>query len=259
MRIIHENAYRLLNLVMPFLYLRSITKTTEVHQVNEQIKMKLRVGSFDKWAVYQVWKFGDYKSKSFAIQPTDTIIDIGGHIGSFSIWAAKQAHRGRVFTFEPNPENFLLLKENKEINQASNLEIFNMAVSETIGEITLFNSVHQNMGHSIYEYSLPNQTKVKTTMLDEILRSNNIQKVDLLKIDAEGAEYPILLNASPRTLQKIEKIILEYHDYLNHGHTYQDIKKHLETNGFKVDVSGSLYRRKALKLGILTARRMNSI
>lgn len=256
MRIIHESMYWLINFFMPFLCLKNIGQDTVVYPVNDSIKMKLRVGSFDKWAMYQVWKFGDYKNKSFDIQPTDTIIDIGGHIGSFSIWAATQAHQGRVFTFEPNIENFLLLKENKEINQISNLEIFNMAVSEKIGEATLFNSAHQNMGHSLYEYNLPNQAKVKTTILDEILQSNNIHKVDLLKIDAEGAEYPILLSASPQTLQKVNKIILEYHDYLSHGYTYQDIKNYLETNGFRVELKASLYRRKALKLGILTARRI---
>lgn len=257
MRVIHESAYWFVNFFMPFLYLQNIGQETVIHPVNDSVKMKLRVGSFDKWAMYQVWKFGDYKSKSFAIQPTDTIIDIGGHIGSFSIWAAKQAHQGKVFTFEPNPENFLMLKENKEINQILNLEIFNLAVSDSIGEITLFNSVHQNMGHSIYEKHLLHQTIVKTISLDEILKANQIEKVDLLKIDAEGAEYPILLNTSPAVLQKIDKIILEYHDYLSHGYTYQDIKKYLEANGFTVQRKTSLYRQSVLKLGVLIARRIN--
>lgn len=257
MRIIHESLYWLINFLMPFLYLQNIGQKTVIHPVNDSIKMKLRVGSFDKWATYQVWKFGDYKSKSFAIQPTDTIIDIGGHIGSFSIWASQQAHQGKVYTFEPNPENFHLLRENKELNQVSNLEIFNLAVADKIGELTLFNSVHQNMGHSLYENHLPNYVKVKTTTLDEILQIHNIQKVHLLKIDAEGAEYPILLNASSQTLQKINKIILEYHDYLSHGFTYQDIKKYLETNGFKVERKANLYRQNVLKLGILTARKID--
>ncbi|MBL8098541.1 MAG: FkbM family methyltransferase [Anaerolineales bacterium] len=241
---------------MPFLYLKNIGQETVIHLVSDSVKMKLRVGSFDKWAMYQVWKFGDYKSKSFAIQPTDTIIDIGGHIGSFSIWAAKQAHQGKVFTFEPNTENFLLLRENKELNQIANLEIFNLAVSDKIGEITLFNSMQQNMGHSIYESHLLNHTLVKTIPLDEILKANQIEKVDLLKVDAEGAEYPILLNASSHTLQKIDKIILEYHDYLNHEYTYQDIKNHLENNGFVVERKTSLYRQSVLKLGVLIARRI---
>ena len=241
---------------MPFLYLQDLGKETVIHPINDSIKMKLRVGTYDKWATYQVWKFEDYKNKLFTIQPTDTIIDIGGHIGSFSIWASKQASNGKVYTFEPNVENFHLLKENKELNQISNLEIFNLAVSNNIGEVILFNSVYQNLGHSLYENHLLNKTIVQSTTLDKILEDNRLEKVDLLKVDAEGAEYSILLNASAHTLQKIDKIILEYHDYLNHGFTFQDIKKHLEINGFEVEQKASLYRQRVLKLGLLIARRI---
>jgi FkbM family methyltransferase len=257
MRLIHENAYRFLNLFMPLLYLRHIRQDTVIHSVNDSIKMKLRVGSFDKWATYQVWKFGDYKSKGLTIQPKDTIIDIGGHIGSFSIWAAKQANRGQVFTFEPNHENFGLLQENQKINNVSNLKVFNLAVADKAGEITLFNSKHQNMGHSFYENHLQNKTTVKTITLAEILESNKINKVDLLKVDAEGAEYPILLNTSPKVLQKINKIILEYHDYLNHGYNYQDIKHHLKSNGFEVEQTANVLQRNLFKIGLLKAIRKN--
>lgn len=257
MRLISENSYRFTNFFMYFLYLGSIGQETTIYQVNNDIKMKLRVGSYDKWATYQVWKFGDYKSKSFSIQPNDTIVDIGGHIGSFSIWAARQANNGQVFTYEPNSDNFKLLQENKNLNQVSNLNIFNMAVAEQAGEMTLFNSAHQNMGHSLYENHLPNKTVVKTTTIDEILETNKIKQVDLLKIDAEGAEYPILLNAQSNTLQKVNKIILEYHDYLNHGYTYRDIGNKLKSNGFQVEIVADFYKRNVLKLGVLIARKIN--
>src|SRR5688572_16229123 len=130
MRVIHESAFRFIHFFAPLLYLRAIGQYTEVHQVSKTIKMKMRVRSFDKWAAYQVWKFGEYKDKNFFIKPKDVILDIGGHIGSFSIWAAQQASKGKVYTFEPNRENFQLLKENKKLNRATNLHIFNLAVSE---------------------------------------------------------------------------------------------------------------------------------
>lgn len=256
MRIIQENAYWLLNFFMPLLYLRHIRQETVIHPVNNSIKMKLRVGSFDKWATYQVWKFGEYTDKHFAIQPNDIVVDIGGHIGSFSIWAAKQAFNGKVFTFEPNLENFQLLKENKELNNVSNLHIYNMAVSDKVGNVSFFNSDHQSMGHSMYEHELPNKTTVHATSLDEIMLSNKIEKIDFLKIDAEGAEYPILLNASATSLSKINKIFIEYHDYLNHGKTYKDIESHLKRNGFDVELGANIFQRKMLKLGLLKARRI---
>lgn len=256
MRIIQENAYWLINLFMPLLYLKHIRQKTVIHPVNHSIKMKLRVGSFDKWATYQVWKFGEYTDKQFKIKPTDMIVDIGGHIGSFSIWAAKQAFNGKVFTYEPNFDNFRLLKENKKINNVSNLKIHNMAVSDKVGKVSFFNSEHQSMGHSMYEHELPNKTTVLATSLDEILQSNKIKKIDFLKIDAEGAEYPILLNATAKTLSKVNKIFIEYHDYLNHGKTYQDITSHLKLHGFEVQLGANIFQRKLLKLGLLKARRI---
>ncbi len=255
MRIIHENLYQFLNIFIPLLYLKNIHQETVIYSVNDSIKMKLRVGTYDKWATYQVWKFGDYKTKGFHINPKDIIIDIGGHIGSFSIWAAKQAHQGQVFTFEPNIENFNLLQENKRLNDVSNLTAFNLAVAHKKGEITLFNSKHQNMGHSFYEDDLSSKTIVQAISLAEILQINKIKKVDLLKIDAEGAEYQILLNTPAKVLNKVTKIILEYHDYLNHGYTYQDIKKYLSACGFEVELDTNVFQRKVFKIGILKAIR----
>ena len=257
MRVIHESAFRFIHFFAPLLYLRAIGQHTEVHQVSKTIKMKMRVRSFDKWAAYQVWKFGEYKDKNFFIKPKDVILDIGGHIGSFSIWAAQQASKGKVYTFEPNRENFQLLKENKKLNHATNLHIFNLAVSERAGKVSFFNSAHQSMGHSLYEDTMPNKTIVNATTLSEILKTNRIDKVDFLKIDAEGAEYPILLNATSNVLSRVNKIFVEYHDYLNHGKTYQDIANHLRINGFEVELGANIFQRKMLKLGMLKAIRIN--
>lgn len=256
MRVISQTTFRFMHFFAPLLYLRAIGQETETHHINKTIKMKMRVKSFDKWAAYQVWKFGEYTDKHFTILPKDTIVDIGGHIGSFSIWAAKQAFKGKVFTFEPNLENFKLLKENKEINNVSNLQIYNTAVSDKVGNISFFNSDHQSMGHSMYEHELPNKTTVDATTLEEILKSNKIEKVNFLKIDAEGAEYPILLNANVNLLNKVDKIFIEYHDYLNHGKTYQDIEQHLKSHGFEVELGANIFQRKLLKLGFLKARRI---
>jgi FkbM family methyltransferase len=256
MRVISQTTFRFFHFFAPLLYLRAFGQETEIHQINATVKMKMRVKSFDKWAAYQVWKFGEYSDKHFTIQPKDIIVDIGGHIGSFSIWAAKQAFNGKVFTFEPNTENFQLLKENKRINKVSNLQIYNMAVSDKVGKVSFFNSEHQSMGHSMYEDELPNKTTVDATTLLEILKTNKIKKVDFLKIDAEGAEYPILLNANATLLNKIDKIFIEYHDYLNHGKTYQDITNHLKSHGFEVELGANIFQRKMLKLGFLKARRI---
>ena len=215
----------------------------------------MRVNTYDRQALHEVWAQKEYEDEHFTIGPNDVVVDIGAHIGTFSVWAAKQATSGRVYAFEPNQENYRLLEENKQLNNLTNLHLFNLAVSNQVGEAVLFNSDHHSLSHSFFEVGAPNQTTVRTTSLAEILQANGIHRVNYLKIDAEGAEYLIVLNTPARALRRIDKIIIEYHDYLNHDHTYQDLEKYLAENGFEVELGASAVQRALLKIGLLKARR----
>jgi len=85
------------------------------------------------------------------------------------------------------------------------------------------------------------------------MKQNRIKRIDLLKIDAEGAEYDILLGL--KDLSPIGSIILEYHDYLDHGHTFREIMEKLSANGFKVKVGGPRLHRLLLRTGYIVAER----
>ena len=253
MRILNQNLFRLGLFFAPLFHLRWIGEKTFIQQFGGDTKMKMRVNTYDRLAVHEVWGFEEYKDDNFIINPTDVIIDIGAHIGSFSVWAARQAPQGHVYAYEPNDENFFFLEENKNLNNLANLEIFKLAVSEKDGKASFFNSDHLSMSHSFFETNVENSTTVRTVSLAGILEANKIQHVDYLKIDAEGAEYLILLNAQPEVLNKVDKILLEYHDYLDHGHHYLDIVKYLEDNGFQVEIARSFLFRYIFKQGFIKA------
>jgi len=215
--------------------------------------MKMRVNTYDRLAAHEVWGFEEYKDDNFIIKPADVIVDIGAHIGSFSIWAARQAPNGRVYAFEPNDENFFLLEENKKLNGLTNLELYKLAVADKDGESTFFNSDHLSMSHSFFETGAENSTTVRTVSLAGILETNKIDHVDYLKIDAEGAEYLILLHTPPEALNKVDKILLEYHNYLDHGHHFKDIEKYLTANGFQVEIARNFLFRYVFKQGFIKA------
>lgn len=218
-------------------------------------KLKMRVNTYDKQATYEVWRLKEYENEHFTIGPGDVVIDIGAHIGAFSVWAARQATSGQVYAFEPNPENYGLLEENKQLNALTNLQTFELAVSDKVGEAVLFNSDHMSLSHSFFEAGNQNKTVVHTTSLAEILQTNDIDRVNYLKIDAEGAEYLILLNTPSKVLSRVDKIFIEYHDYLAHGHNYNDLIKYLIDDGFKVEIGASAFHRHILKMGLLKATR----
>jgi len=215
----------------------------------------MRVNTYDRLAAHEVWGFEEYKDNRFIIDSSDIVIDIGAHIGAFSVWAARQTPNGRVYAFEPNNENYVFLKENKKLNNLTNLETFNLAVSDKDGEASFFNSDHLSMSHSFFETGAENKTTVRTISLARILEANKIGRVNYLKIDAEGAEYLIILNTPPEILNKVDRIFIEYHDYLDHGHRCKDIENYLASNGFQVETGRNFLFRYVFKQGYIKATR----
>lgn len=258
MRILNHRLFQLGLLFAPLFHLRWLGQETFIQQLDPTTQLKMRVNTYDKLAAHEVWGWEEYGDKNFAIQPGDVVVDLGAHIGSFSVWAARQAPNGQVYAFEPNHENYRLLEENKKLNDIANLSIFNFAVSDKSGEVVLFASDHCSMSHSLFETDAKNSKTVRAVSLAEILQANQIDKVDYLKLDVEGAEYLVILNTPPQTLRQIDKIFIEYHDYLEHGHTYKDIETYLTENGFEVEVGRDLFSRHVLKLGYLKARRIKT-
>ena len=255
MRLLTQNLFRFGLIFMPLINFRRAEEKTFIYQCNAETKLKLRVRSYDRVAALEVWGLEEYKDRDFVIQPSDIVVDIGAHIGAFSIWAARQALTGKVYAFEPNTENYDLLLENRQLNKLTNLEVFNVAASDVNGEAAFYNSEHSSVSHSLVDPGAENTTKVRTVSLAGILTENRIERVNYLKIDAEGAEYLIVLNTPPEVLRRVDKIFIEYHDYLDHGHHYRDIENYLAENGFKVETGKNLFMRYVLKQGFIKAVR----
>ena len=242
-------------LASPFFYFGNWNKKTVIHNVDGKAKFKLRVNTSDKLTLLEVWKTKTYIDQDFNIGKNDTVVDIGANIGAFSILAAKDASNGKVFAYEPDKENHDLLLENKALNNLNNLFVSNSAIARKKGYINLFISKLNDGAHSIYSTDSKNSVKVKSITLRDIFAMNNLRKIDYLKIDAEGAEYDILLNTRPNILKRIDKIALEYHDYLSNNHDYTDLVRHLKTNGFNVDICRNALFRRIFGTGMIKARR----
>jgi len=124
-----------------------------------------------------------------------TFMDVGAHVGYYSLQAARQVGpSGQVISFEPEPSNYELLTQNIVLNGYSNLTAINKAVSSTVGTATLYITALDNGRNSMYHHGLPESgsTSVETTTLDSFLASEGWPRVDLVKIDVEGAEVEVL-------------------------------------------------------------------
>jgi FkbM family methyltransferase len=143
------------------------------------------------------------------------VFDIGAHIGSFSVNAA---HKGaHVYAFEPNKENYALLLENIKLNKLEDrITAYNIAITSDGGKKYLEVS-EQNFGGHILSNAQSNEHAVATESetIEHIMKINSLSKIDLIKIDTEGAEYDIFGHISKETLDKVMTIVGEYHLFLD--------------------------------------------
>lgn len=126
----------------------------------------------------------------------DVVIDIGANIGYYSLILAKiVGDKGKVFAFEPAPDNFSLLKKNIEINDYKNVVLENLAISDKNGNIELYLSQESMGWHRIYpsKYCGENHVKVKMVTLDDYFKEISLKdKISFVKMDVEGAELGVL-------------------------------------------------------------------
>ncbi|MCL4269497.1 MAG: FkbM family methyltransferase [Anaerolineales bacterium] len=244
-------------LVFPFFYLRHQGKSKVTIDAGDDARFNVRVNTSDILVIWEIWKAKVYDDPRFPIQPDDVVVDIGAHIGGFAVRAAKQAHRGKVFAYEASSKNFAMLSENRNLNNADNLHIHNVAISDHRGEMKFFMPGDNGaLGSLMQEKDSPMEI-VQSMTLADILSENRIERIDYLKLDVEGAEYDILLGCSDETLSKIQKIVLEYHEFTGHHHSHIDLVECLKSHGFQVTVEAGIFPQKILfGTGILKAWRI---
>jgi FkbM family methyltransferase len=200
---------------------------------NNGLQFFVRAKSGDKSILQEVWLKNIYNKYGVNVNNGDTVIDVGAHIGMFSVYAAHLNPNGKVYSFEPFIENYNLLVRHKEINALNNLHIYNNAVSNTEGTQTLHIASENSGGHSLKEFDMNGKSvNIETINLSRFCEKNNINKINFLKLDCEGAEYEILFD-DEKILNKVDKIIMEVHPYF--GKPVDEMVALLEKYNFKVD------------------------
>lgn len=215
------------------------------------LKFIVRAKTMDRSVLKEVWLQNIYNQHGINVAEGDTVVDIGAHIGVFSVYAADRSKTGQVYAFEPFIENYKRLDRHKSINQKTNLNIFNKGVSGIDGTQTLYLSPDNNTGgHSLHlKNESANKVAIQTLTLQKFCEEHQIDKIDFLKLDCEGAEFDIL-NSNEAILDRVDKMVLECHPYENN--TVQSMIALLEKHNFKVmreaedkgDETQMLYARK---------------
>ncbi|MCU0446178.1 MAG: FkbM family methyltransferase [Microscillaceae bacterium] len=148
-------------------------------------------------------------------QPEFTLYVIGSHIGTLLVPLAKLVKQ--IVAYEANPSTFQFLSANVKLNDLKNVELFNYAVGDKVGEIEFYQNRVNSGGSKIkpktekYYYTFDNPYKVVAQLmpLDLHLETNRLVPPDMMIMDIEGSEYFALLGMQ-KALKQCKVLYIEY-------------------------------------------------
>jgi FkbM family methyltransferase len=197
---------------------------------------------------YELLKF------STRINP-HVILDIGAHIGTFTLLAKKYWPASRIIAIEPNRSNYASLVRNIELNRLTNVTPMNIALSDSESMVSVVQCAAQSTlsfcvnyeneinSHIVRKSFLDNfgpyyvvhPYKVKCTTLGSVMESLSLKEINLMKLDCEGAEVQILNSMHPKDIAAVHTIFGEYHCAGSQTYFKQILKKFNKTHDIAVN------------------------
>lgn len=188
-----------------FAYLGLKAFPSKTVELRNGLKIGLSPHPHDIVTIFVIFIRRDYGE----IKAGSVIVDIGANIGVFALYAVSHG-ASKVFAYEPNSQSFNHLLNNIKINNLENvIDPYKLAVTKQNNSEVRFPIISSMYNSIITDQSITEYEVVKTINLDALVNEKN--KIDLLKIDCEGAEYEILFSSLDQSYEKIVSIRMEFH------------------------------------------------
>jgi FkbM family methyltransferase len=229
-------------------------KATKIVGLGKSRLLKIKVPKYD----YKVYcgtnkedfiimtRHEDEIIEKFSPKDGDIVVDVGAHMGRYTIIASKQVGpNGKVIAIEAHPGNFEMLNRNIKLNGLTNVMSMNYAVYSKQTKIKLYLPGGES-GYALFNTIILNRAKtekfveVDANTLDSILQQNGIRQEDVnwIKIDVEGAEFEVLKGAhSILSKSKDIALLIEVH---GDPHVYRPkVEKLLDSYNFTIEFEKS--------------------
>ena len=177
---------------------------------------------------------GEVKFLESIVKEGMNVIDIGANVGITTVTVARKiGRRGKLYSFEPTPEYFNILKENISSNGLENVKVYELAVTDQVGRAP-FSQKELSSGIVFEEGA--KKFEVSTTSIDRFLSEEKIERIDLINMDCEGSELLVLKGAKETLRKNKVKIFCEiHHDFLKQlGQSVEELVQYLQGLEFQV-------------------------
>jgi FkbM family methyltransferase len=144
--------------------------------------------------------------RKYLIPNKGVFIDIGAHEGTYTEFIAKKGYR--VYAFEPSQSSLLKLQELED--RYPTIKVYPHALGESNYVASL--SLHYNTGHNSLKREAPDFLGQKSSVQVLPLDDFNFNNIDVIKIDTEGYEVPILKGAKKTIMNEKPRLVIEVHE-----------------------------------------------
>ena len=197
---------------------------------------EIRPGTSDWWIFLEIFLFGIYRRAEPDIRRARVILDIGANVGFFALHASSLNPEAVIHSFEPFPKNVEQMKKNLRLNENRQVHVHPEAVTDQAGILTLYFTPGYDAScslHGVKEHSC----SVTALAVNELFRTCGMDDCDLLKMDCEGSELPIVQAAAPEMLTRVRAIIMEYHSAAD----VEPLRGALSRAGFRCEILASIH------------------
>ncbi|HXZ80687.1 MAG TPA: FkbM family methyltransferase [Terriglobales bacterium] len=159
--------------------------------------------------IYGCWDYALTRLLDTLLEPGMCFFDVGANVGYFSLLAARRC--SRVFAFDPAPAIYRQLCSNVALNPGLNIHPFDLALSDQSGPVDFWvaNGAEQNGNSSLQRCDNSVQISVQASTLDAFVAEHRIPKIDVMKIDVEGAEDAVFRGGGDALASSAPDIVFE--------------------------------------------------
>lgn len=213
-----------------------LTDGLHVYKIrNKKLQLIARSGSEDMAEIAVVTSGLEYPLHILPKLKNPIIFDVGAYIGDSAIYISDFfKNKCKIFSFEPDDENYRFFKINMLLNNIKTVNIFNIGISNYNGKKYLQKGGRQHDAYNFSNKKNKNSLLCSVMTLQQSAKLLNIKKVDILKMDIEGEEYKIFKDKKSLhwIIQNVHYVFMEYHDVDKHKNfsLIQDIVE----NNFKI-------------------------